>query len=202
MREQIMELLTINYVEAFISFVIIMSAAVVVKEGLERFCRAFDIELKWVKRREEMEKCQTKVSKAVDQIIARQDELENMQKIERDVREKNDQSIISAIQVVHDELTQMDENMKRREAEQRFRKLRYDILNFANKISGHERVSAELISQVYKEISEYDNLCVRYGFKNHQVTASVAVITAKYQEMLAEGKITNNDDDVNFDLYN
>ena len=71
--------------------------------------------------------------------------------------------------------------------------MRYDILNFANLLSSKSVVSAELINQVYKEISEYEELSEKYHLKNNQVNASVAVISAKYQEMLLNGQIKKED---------
>ena len=194
MPQAVIELLKINYVESIVAVATVLAGAVIIKEGLEKFCRTFGIELKWVQRREAMEACQKKVSRAVDSLIERQNKLESLEADERAQRQEVDNKIVEEIAKLRQDIADLDKNLEKREAEEHFRTIRANILNFANHLNEKTEVSAELISQVYREIGEYEFLVHNYGFKNNQVNASIEVITQKYQSMLLNGQIISAED--------
>lgn len=196
MKEYVAELLTINYFEFIMALVTVIVGFVVIKEALERFAKALGIEFKWVREKREQQECQTTVKSAVTELLDRQTKLEERENHEEKTREETDRLIIESIQDIKSDIEKLGDSIREREAKRRFKKIRYDLLNFANKISESERVSAELIRQVYREIHEYEYLVRTHGFKNNQVNASIDVITKKYQDMVLNGQIISNDDEI------
>lgn len=190
---QIFDLFSLNYVDSLLAIITIIIGSVALKEALERFCKTFGIELAWIRKRREQEEREKRIDEKLNILEKKQRELEEMESAESVLREEYDQKIITAIDTLQDNLTALGKDIETREAERQFKKLRYDILNFANQITLKTEVSTELISQVYREIHEYESLVEDYGFKNNQVDASVGVITKKYQEMLIQGKILTED---------
>ena len=196
MKEYVTELLTINYFEFIMALVTVIVGFVVIKEALERFAKALGIEFKWVREKREQQECQTTVKSAVTELLDRQTKLEERENHEEKTREETDKLIIESIQDIKSDIEKLGDSIKEREAKRRFKKIRYDLLNFANKISESERVSAELIRQVYREIHEYEYLVHTHGFKNNQVNASIDIITKKYQDMVLNGQIVSHDDEI------
>ena len=190
---QIFDLFSLNYLDSLLAIITIIIGSVALKEALERFCKTFGIELAWIRKRQEQEEREKRIDEKLNILEKKQRELEEMESAESVLREEYDQKIITAIDTLQDNLTALGKDIETREAERQFKKLRYDILNFANQITLKTEVSTELISQVYREIHEYESLVEDYGFKNNQVDASVGVITKKYQEMLIQGKILTED---------
>ena len=195
MKEYVADLLTINYFEFLMALVTVIVGFVVIKEALERFGKALGIEFKWIRENREQQECQPTVKSAVTELLDRQGKLEEREANEEKLREENDKVILESIQDIKVDIENLGSSIKEREAKRRFKKIRYDLLNFANKISESERVSAELIRQVYREIHEYEYLVKSHGFKNNQVNASIDVITKKYQEMVLNGQIITHEDD-------
>lgn len=196
MKEYVAELLTINYFEFIMALVTVIVGFVVIKEALERFAKALGIEFKWVREKREQQECQTTVKSAVTELLDRQTKLEERENHEEKTREETDRLIIESIQDIKSDIEKLGDSIREREAKRRFKKIRYDLLNFANKISESERVSAELIRQVYREIHEYEYLVHTHGFKNNQVNASIDIITKKYQDMVLNGQIVSHDDEI------
>ena len=194
MNQALMDLLTLNYFDSLLAFGTIVVGSVIIKEAIEKFCTTFGIEFAWIRKRKERDEREQRIDEKLALLEKKQKELEEMEENETKMREEYDQKIIDALEGLQKNLRDLRDDIEKREAERQFKKLRYDILNFANQITLKSEVSAELISQVYREIHEYETLVKEYGFKNNQVNASVDVITRKYQEMLLQGKIVKNEE--------
>lgn len=189
MSEQLVALLSVDYFSFVIALATVIAGTVAVKEGVERFCRAVGIEFSWIRAKREQKECQEKIRKDLDDITKRQTELEDLRKTDIEAKEEFNKMMVESVNSIKDDIVELKKDIDVREAEKRFRKLRYDILNFANQISQAHQVSAELVDQIYEEITEYEELSERYQFKNNRVNASVNVIQAKYQELLQNGQI-------------
>ena len=109
------------------------------------------------------------------------------------MQEEDEQFTAYLMNILNDlkaDIVDMRDEIEIREAEKRFKKLRYDILNFANQIASAQQISAEMIDQIFDECGEYEKLSESYGFKNDRVNVSMSVIKSRYEELLKEGRIT------------
>ena len=195
MESYVMRLLSIDYISLLSAVAIIIVASVAIKEAFEKFCKAFGIELSYLREKEEMKTCQTQVKKELAQLQERQGRFEEEHRENVKARDEFNQEVMELIEGLKNDIKNLGDHIEKREAEKRFKNLRNDILNFADRIPKSEHVSAELVEQMFDEIQDYENLVSVYNFKNNRVNASIAVITAKYQEMLLQGKITKRMED-------
>lgn len=194
MEEYIIKLASIDFVSLLSALSIIIVATVVIKEAIEKFCKVVGIEFAWIRRQKERAEYEEKVKTDLDTLSKRQTELENLHNEAMEARTNFNRTVLESIDSLKNDISSLADHIDKREAEKRFKKLRFDILNFADKISKSESITAELIEQVFDEISDYENLVESYNFKNNRVNTSIAVIQAKYQELLMQGKIVKGDD--------
>jgi hypothetical protein len=186
-------MLSIDYTALLLSLGTIIIGGVAIKEALEKFCKAFGIKLKYVEEREEAKKCQTEVKAGLKDLAEKQGKLEELREKDVEMSKKTDKEIMNIVYSLKQDIQMLAYDMEVREAEARFKKLRYDICNFAVRISNSsEEISSDLIKNLYTEINEYEELAEKYNFKNNRVNDSIEVISNKYKQMLLEGKI--NDD--------
>lgn len=189
MNDYIFKMASIDYLSLLTAIGIIVIGSVAVKEAFVRFCNMLGLEFSWIRAKRERDIRDKKVEEELRELAIRQKELEVLRMQDIESRDEFNKTIVNNIESVRDEILSLDKCIALREAEKRFKKLRFDILNFADRISKSEQISAELIDQIFEEISEYEDLARTYGFKNNRVNASIAVIHAKYQELLMLGKI-------------
>ena len=190
MNQHLINMLSIDYVSLLLALGTVVVGFVAIKEAVEKFCKTFGIHLAYLDEKAEMRRCQVEVKASLKELKERQDLFEKQHEENIAVRDKFNQEIIDRVQELKDDIIEMDRRIEKREAEKRFKKLRYDILNFANAISNMNTISNEMIQQIFDECSEYENLSGEYGFKNDRVNVSISVIKDKYEELLREGKIT------------
>ena len=193
MNGKIIELMSIDYPSFLAAMVTIIAGFLAIKEILERFCKAVGIEFSWIKSRRETQECQQTIKHDLEELAKRQRELKEERKRDMDERARFDNEIKKCIEGIKQEIADLGEHIEKREAEKRFKKLRFDILNFADRISKSESISSELVEQVFDEIQDYENLVSEYEFKNNRVNASIVVIQQKYQELLMQGKVFKED---------
>lgn len=161
-----------------------------IKKGVEEFCKTFGIRLRYLEEKQEMKSCQTEVKTRLAELSARQDKFEHQHEENIKARDKFNNKMIECINDIKADIVDMRDEIEIREAEKRFKKLRYDILNFANQIVSAQQISAEMIDQIFEECAEYEKISEGYGFKNDRVNVSMSVIRSKYEELLKEGRIT------------
>ena len=190
MNQHLANLLAINYVDLLLALGTIIVGFVAIKKALEEFCQTFGIKLRYVEEKKEMHKCQTEVKTSLRELEERQDRFEKQHEENIKVRDKFNKEIMDCINELKADIVDMRDEMEIREAEKRFKKLRYDILNFANQIVSAQQISAEMIDQIFEECAEYEKISEGYGFKNDRVNVSMSVIQSKYEELLKEGRIT------------
>lgn len=193
MNPHLIEILSINYVDFLLALGTIIVGSVVIKEAIEKFCDAFGIEFKWIRKKREKEKLCANVQAEVKLLSERLELLRNMRDADLQRGDQLENGIAKALEEIRKDIIELRETMTHNEAVKRFKVLRREILTFANDLPHKESVSAELIRQVYKEINEYEELSKNHNFKNNQVNASIAVIQEKYMEMLAKGLIIEED---------
>lgn len=193
MNPHLIEILSINYVDFLLALGTIIVGSVVIKEAIEKFCDAFGIEFKWIRKKREKEKLCANVQAEVKLLSERLELLRNMRDADLQRSDQLENGIAKALEEIRKDIIELRETMTHNEAVKRFQVLRREILTFANDLPHKESVSAELIRQVYKEINEYEELSKNHNFKNNQVNASIAVIQEKYMEMLAKGLIIEED---------
>ena len=189
MNEYIQTLATIDYVSFLLAFFTIAGAIVAGKTILEKFCDVVGIKLTYLEEKRKMQECQTTVKQELKDIVDRQDRFEKEHRENMEKREEFNKEILDAMQSLKNDIDILDKTIERREAEKQFKKLRYDILNFADRIVKSEQISAELIDQVFSEIILYHDMVEKYEFENGKVDVSIKVIQKKYQELLMSGKV-------------
>ena len=194
MNEYILKMASIDYLTLLTSIAIIVVGSVAIKEGIERFCNMVGIEFSWIREKRDREAREKKMEEELDNLTERQWELEELHKQDIESRDEFNKTIVESIASVKDDIASLAKHIDVKEAEKRFKKLRFDILNFADRISKSEQISAELIDQIFREISEYEELSHKYKFSNNRVNSSVKVIQAKYEELLLLGKIIKEDE--------
>ena len=180
---------SIDYVSLLSAVAIIVVGSVAAKEALTKFCNMLGIEFSWVRANKERIAMEKQIEEDIKDLSKKQDDFELLRIQDIESRETFNKTIVDSISSLKDYITTLEKNIDIREAEKRFKKLRFDILNFADRISKSEQISAELIDQIYDEITEYEELAETYEFKNNRVNASIVVIQNKYTELLGQGKI-------------
>lgn len=190
MSQHLINLMSIDYVSLLLALGTIIVGFVAIKKALEEFCQTFGIKLRYIEEKKEMHKCQTEVKTSLRELEERQDRFEKQYEENIKVRDKFNKEIMDCINELKADIVDMRDEMEIREAEKRFKKLRYDILNFANQIVSAQQISAEMIDQIFEECAEYEKISEGYGFKNDRVNVSMSVIRSKYEELLKEGRIT------------
>ena len=194
MNQHLIDMLSIDYAALLLSLGTIIIGGVAIKEALEKFCKAFGIKLKYVEEREEAKKCQTEVKTGLKDLATRQEKLEKLREKDVEASKKTDKEIMNIVYSLKQDIQMLSFDMETREAEARFKKLRYDICNFAVRISNNsEEISGDLIKNLYSEINEYEELTEKYKFKNNRVNDSIEKITQKYHEMLDQGLIKEDE---------
>lgn len=189
MNQHLGNLLAINYVDLLLALGTIIVGFVAIKKALEEFCQTFGIKLRYVEEKKEMHKCQTEVKTSLRELEERQDRFEKQHEENIKVRDEFNKEMIGCINELKEDIVNLRQEIEYREAEKRFKKLRFDLLNFASRIAQSEEITGELISQVNHEITEYEELVEQYNFKNNRVNASIKIIQEKYEQLLREGKI-------------
>lgn len=182
-------MLSINYVDFLLALITVVVGMTATKELLEKFCKAFGIEFSWIRQNRERSECEKKIKADLDAIRERQKTLEVQQEKDRIIREEFNKSVIESISALRVNLDDLSNSIERREAEKKFEKLRDDILSFANQLSSQDTINDELISHIYNKINTYEELQEKYKFQNNQTPASIAAITARYQQMLINGQV-------------
>ena len=189
MNQHLANLLAINYVDLLLALGTIVVGFVAIKKALEEFCQTFGIKLRYVEEKKEMQKCQTEVKTRLAELNDRQDKFEKQHEENIKARDEFSKEMIGCINELKEDIINLRQEIEYREAEKRFKKLRFDLLNFASRIAQSEEITGELISQVNHEITEYEELVEQYKFKNNRVNASIKIIQEKYEQLLREGKI-------------
>ena len=189
MNQHLLNILSIDYVSLLLALGTIIVGFVAIKKAVEEFCQTFGIELKYLREKQEQSECQKEVKSRLAELNERQDKFEHQHEENIKARDKFNKEIIDSINELKADIVDMRDEMEIREAEKRFKKLRYDILNFANQAVSAKQISAEMIDQIFEECGEYEKLSKDYGFKNDRVNVSISVIKDKYEELLKEGKI-------------
>ena len=189
MNQHLANLLAINYVDLLLALGTIIVGFVAIKKALEEFCQAFGIRLRYVEEKKEMQKCQTEVKTSLRELEERQNRFEKQHEENIKARDEFNKEMIGCINELKEDIINLRQEIEYREAEKRFKKLRFDLLNFASRIAQSEEITGELISQVNHEITEYEELVEQYKFKNNRVNASIKIIQEKYEQLLREGKI-------------
>lgn len=190
MNQHLLNIMSIDYVSLLLALGTIVVGFVAIKKALEEFCQTFGIELKYIREKREQKECQTEVKSRLAELNERQNKFEHQHEENIKARDKFNKEIMERINDLKADIIDMRDEIEIREAEKRFKKLRYDILNFANQIVSAQQISAEMIDQIFDECSEYDKLSEDFGFKNNRVNVSMSVIKSKYEELLKEGRIT------------
>ena len=160
-----------------------------IKELLERFCKAFGVEFSWIRENRERSECEKRIKADLEIISEKEKVLETQRENDRIIRDKFNKDIMDSMEMLQNNLNSLSDSIERREAEKKFERLRDDILGFANQLSSKDTITDELISHIYKKINTYEELQNKYKFQNNQTPASIAAITARYQQMLINGQV-------------
>ena len=198
MLSDIIALLSVDYVAFFAALVTVIVGFIALKELAEKFCTTFGIKLRYLEEKKEMKKCQTEVKMSLNDLKERQDRFEVQHKENMDAREEFNTKVMQSIADLKDNIDNMRVEIERREARKRFKKLRYDLLNYSDKIVNSEYVSADMMAEIKDEISEYHNISEKYSFENNRVNVSISIIEQKYDELLKAGKVVTGD---NYEIY-
>ena len=190
MNEYIKLLAEIDLFGLLIALGIVVLTVVTGRDLLEKFCDAIGIEFSWVRKKRELDAYRLKVKDDLETLQERQTKFEEEHKQNIAARDKFNKDVIENIEQIRNDMKALSEDIDRGRAEDRFKKLKYYVISSANRIIRKEIVSEELVRRIYEDIREYHDLQQKYGFENDQATASIAVFTEKYKEMLKTGHMT------------
>ena len=76
MVEQFEKLVSIDYISFFCALFAIMAAFVAIKEGVEKFCKAFEFETPWMRKAREKREYMEKVDKQLELLMQREESIE------------------------------------------------------------------------------------------------------------------------------
>lgn len=194
MNEYIKLLTEIDIVSFLLAFFTIAAAIVTGRDLMERLCAALGIKLTYLEEKRKMQECQTTVKQELKDIVERQDRFEREHRENMEMREEFNKEILGAMSSLKDDFKNLSEEIDRREAEKRFKKLRFDILNMADRLCKSESITNEMILQVLDECNEYTTISHKYNFENDRVTVSMKIIKKKYEQLMLEGKVISEAD--------
>ncbi len=167
--ESIQDLLEINFSYVFISVFAILIGIKAISTVFEWFIDKLGIETKWMRKRREEHDLLIQTSKNLTA-------LQEQHKKDIDRSDKRDEEISNDIK----KLTQMF-------LEKEIDDMRWEINNFATKVSEGKPCNKDSFSHCIKTYKKYEKILHENGLANGEVEFSMELINDEYKRKLKEG---------------
>lgn len=187
MVEQFERLVSIDYFSFFCALLTIMAALVAIKEGVEKFCKAFEFETPWMRKAREKREYMEKVDKQLDLLMQREKSMEVKHSTDVGQLEGVVGEVRESFAELQNQITALSNKIEQMELNKTIKKLRWDIINFASELPRREMIPLEQYNIIFNDIKEYEKIIEDNGLTNGQVESSVHVIKKRYEHDLEAG---------------
>lgn len=187
MVEQFERLVSIDYISFFCALFTIMAAFVAIKEGVEKFCKAFEFETPWMRKAREKREYMEKVDKQLELLMQREESMETKHLTDVGQLEGVVGEVRESFVELQNQITALSNKIDQMELNKTIKKLRWDIINFASDLPRRENIPLEQYNIIFNDIKEYEKIIEDNGLTNGQVESSVHVIKKRYEHDLEAG---------------
>lgn len=187
MVEQFERLVSIDYISFFCALFTIMAAFVAIKEGVEKFCKAFEFETPWMRKAREKREYMEKVDKQLELLMQREESIEAKHSTDVGQLEGVVGEVRESFAELQNQITALSDKIEQMELNKTIKKLRWDIINFASDLTRRENIPLEQYNIIFNYIKEYEKIIEDNGLTNGQVESSVHVIKKRYEHDLEAG---------------
>lgn len=187
MVEQFERLVSIDYISFFCALFTIMAAFVAIKEGVEKFCKAFEFETPWMRKAREKREYMEKVDKQLELLMQQEESIEAKHSIDVGQLEGVVGEVRESFVELQNQITALSNKIEQMELNKTIKKLRWDIINFASDLPRRENIPLEQYNIIFNDIKEYEKIIEDNGLTNGQVESSVHVIKKRYEHDLEAG---------------
>lgn len=187
MVEQFERLVSIDYISFFCALFTIMAAFVAIKEGVEKFCKAFEFETPWMRKAREKREYMEKVDKQLELLMQREESIEAKHSTDVGQLEGVVEEVRESFAELQNQITALSNKIEQMELNKTIKKLRWDIINFASDLPRRENIPLEQYNIIFNDIKEYEKIIEDNGLTNGQVESSVHVIKKRYEHDLEAG---------------
>lgn len=187
MVEQFERLVSIDYISFFCALFTIMAAFVAIKEGVEKFCKAFEFETPWMRKAREKREYMEKVDKQLELLMQREESMETKHSTDVGQLEGVVGEVRESFVELQNQITALSNKIEQMELNKTIKKLRWDIINFASDLPRRENIPLEQYNIIFNDIKEYEKIIEDNGLTNGQVESSVHVIKKRYEHDLEAG---------------
>ena len=193
MVEQFERLVSIDYISFFCALFTIMAAFVAIKEGVEKFCKAFEFETPWMRKAREKREYMEKVDKQLELLMQREESIEAKHSTDVGQLEGVVGEVRESFAELQNQITALSNKIEQMELNKTIKKLRWDIINFASDLPRREIIPLEQYNIIFNYIKEYEKIIEDNGLTNGQVESSVHVIKKRYEHDLESGVFDDKD---------
>ena len=193
MVEQFERLVSIDYISFFCALFTIMAAFVAIKEGVEKFCKAFEFETPWMRKAREKREYMEKVDKQLELLMQREESIEAKHSTDVGQLEGVVGEVRESFAELQNQITALSNKIEQMELNKTIKKLRWDIINFASDLPRRENIPLEQYNIIFNDIKEYEKIIEDNGLTNGQVESSVHVIKKRYEHDLEAGVFDDKD---------
>ena len=187
MVEPFERLVSIDYISFFCALFTIMAAFVAIKEGVEKFCKAFEFETPWMRKAREKREYMEKVDKQLELLMQREESIEAKHSTDVGQLEGVVGEVRESFAELQNQITALSNKIEQMELNKTIKKLRWDIINFASDLPRRENIPLEQYNIIFNDIKEYEKIIEDNGLTNGQVESSVHVIKKRYEHDLEAG---------------
>ena len=163
------ELTRINYGTLIISVFTILCAFKFVCELLDWFIKQLGLETKKMRQKREEHDLLIATSKALNEL--------------KDKEAKDTERAIRHDKAIKDDLAKLTTMF----VEKEINDYRWEINNFATKISENKPCNKDCFKHCFKTYESYEKILVEHGLKNGEVENSMKIINEAYQEKMKNG---------------
>lgn len=163
------ELTRINYGTLIISVFTILCAFKFVCELLDWFIKQLGLETKKMRQKREEHDLLIATSKALNEL--------------KDKEAKDTERAIRHDKAIKDDLAKLTTMF----VEKEINDYRWEINNFATKISENKPCNKDCFKHCFKTHESYEKILVEHGLKNGEVENSMKIINEAYQEKMKNG---------------
>ena len=187
MVEQFERLVSIDYISFFCALFTIMAAFVAIKEGVEKFCKAFEFETPWMRKAREKREYMEKADKQLELLMQREEYIEVKHSTDVGQLEGVVGEVRESFAELQNQIAALSNKIEQMELNKTIKKLRWDIINFASDLPRREIIPLEQYNIIFNYIKEYEKIIDDNGLTNGQVESSVHVIKKRYEHDLEAG---------------
>lgn len=131
MVEQFERLVSIDYISFFCALFTIMAAFVAIKEGVEKFCKAFEFETPWMRKAREKREYMEKVDKQLELLMQREESIEAKHSTDVGQLEGVVGEVRESFAELQNQITALSDKIEQMELNKTIKKLRWDIINLS-----------------------------------------------------------------------